>query len=112
MTNDMTNDMKLPDGATAKTCVYFPVCGTIFGCKKDNTKCEFSPGRYIENVLNTDYGVFGCTTCTNPCVAWTGAIPPNRCIRNDLDCQDNAKWVMLKPVDEEAIHGLRFQKEI
>jgi len=42
------NNMSLPTGKTAKSCVHFPKCNKMFGCAENNTECDFAPSRYRE----------------------------------------------------------------
>jgi hypothetical protein len=42
--------------------------------------------------------VYCCQICTVPCFAFTNSIPPDRCIRGDLDCSDKANWKRYEKV--------------
>lgn len=41
-----SEDMKLPKDKTAQSCFHFQKCNQMFGCKEENTECDFSPSRY------------------------------------------------------------------
>jgi hypothetical protein len=43
------DDMKLPEGKIAKSCVHFKACNETYGCKAGNTSCDFSPSRFVLN---------------------------------------------------------------
>ena len=40
------NDMNLPEHYTAVDCVHFKKCQRTFGCKAENTQCDFSPSSF------------------------------------------------------------------
>ena len=44
------DDMKLPEGKIANSCIHFNKCSKMFGCKKHYTNCDFSPSRYREDL--------------------------------------------------------------
>lgn len=50
----------------------------------------------LSNIKERFEFVYYCNICTKPCYTFTGSIPPNQCIRNDLDCADKATWTLLK----------------
>ena len=52
----MEKDMMLPNGKKADSCVHFYKCSRMFGCKKENEHCDFSPSRYYEKELTTHKG--------------------------------------------------------
>lgn len=42
----MDDDMKLPEGKKCIDCHHFDKCFNLFGCKPNNTYCDFSPSRF------------------------------------------------------------------
>ena len=40
------NCMKLPAGKTCGGCSNFAGCKALFGCKPDNTQCDYFPRRF------------------------------------------------------------------
>lgn len=48
------NNMKLPEGKTAETCIHFYRCSKMFGCQAKNTSCDFAPSRYVEKTPTSD----------------------------------------------------------
>lgn len=40
--------MTLPAGKTCSDCALLNKCKAYFGCKPENTKCDFFPRRFIE----------------------------------------------------------------
>ena len=45
------DDMKLPKGKTAESCINYPKCSKIYGCKPHYTSCDFAPSRYKEEII-------------------------------------------------------------
>lgn len=42
------DDMKLPAGKTCADCYHCLRCTALFGAKKENTSCDFSPSKFVE----------------------------------------------------------------
>lgn len=42
----MSDSMKLPEGRTCDECYAFKFCKGLFGCKPDNTECDYYPVRF------------------------------------------------------------------
>lgn len=43
--------------------------------------------------------IYSCEVCSIPCFAYTQNIPPNRCIRDDLDVSKKANWNIAKEIN-------------
>ena len=41
------DDMALPDSMTCGDCVHLPRCVAVFGSHPENTKCDFSPSKFL-----------------------------------------------------------------
>ena len=48
----MDESMKLPDGESCKTCINYGWCKRLFGCKEENTECDYFPVRYRKKDSN------------------------------------------------------------
>lgn len=48
----MEDNMKLPEGKTARQCIHFKKCSKMFGCRSHYTNCDFSPSRFREDKVD------------------------------------------------------------
>ena len=50
------DDMKLPEGKTCGDCHYYRFCCGFFMCPQQNTKCDWSPSKYVGREEDTTNG--------------------------------------------------------
>jgi hypothetical protein len=48
------NKMELPKGKTCNDCVFVARCCAMFGVKKTNTSCDWSPVRFKEKQVKDE----------------------------------------------------------
>lgn len=49
----ITDDMDLPEGKTCGDCAHLPRCQMLFQCKPTNTRCDWSPARFVQRTTPT-----------------------------------------------------------
>lgn len=46
----VSEEMKLPEGTTCADCCHLKRCQNLFGCKPENTECDFFPIRFARRL--------------------------------------------------------------
>jgi len=65
--------MELPEGTTCGSCVHLSRCLRLFGCKPDNTSCDWFPRRFAAAPPpETKFEARICTLCEDPYEADVG----------------------------------------